>query len=61
MSTYKELSEYFSDTSNKRASVVKELGTNNYIVRSINDSGSVFSTTFNTEDDAEQFAEEWVK
>ncbi len=61
MSTYKELSEYFSDTSNKRASVVKELGTNNYIVRAINDSGSVFSTTFNTEDDAEQFAEEWVK
>ncbi len=53
MSTYKELSEYFSDTSNKRASVVKELGTNNYIVRAINDSGSVFSTTFNTEDDAE--------
>jgi len=61
MSTYKELSEYFSDTSNKRASVVKELGTNNYIVRAINDSGSVFSTTFNTEDDAEQFAEEWVQ
>ncbi len=61
MSTYKELSEYFSDTSNKRASVVKELGTNNYIVRAINDSGSVFSTTFNTEDDAEQYAEDWVK
>lgn len=60
MSAYKELSEYFSDKSNRRASVIKELGTNKYIVRFINDAGSVFSTTYESEDEAEQYAEEWV-
>jgi hypothetical protein len=60
MSAYKELSEYFSDDNSKRASVVKELGTNKYIVKLINDSGSAFSALFETEEDAEAYAESWV-
>ena len=60
MSSFKQLSEYYSDDTNKKASVVKELGTSNYIVRLINDSGSSFSATFDDEDSAEQFAENWV-
>lgn len=60
MSSYKELSQYYSDDTNKKASVVKELGTKSYIVRLTNDSGSSFSTTFDNEEDAEQFAEDWV-
>jgi hypothetical protein len=60
MSAYKELSEYFSDDNSKRASVVKELGTNRYIVKLINDSGSAFSALFETEEDAEAYAESWV-
>ncbi len=60
MSAYKELSEYFSDDNSKRASVVKELGTNRYIVNLINDSGSAFSALFETEEDAEAYAESWV-
>lgn len=60
MSAYKELSEYFSDNNSKRASVVKELGTNRYIVKLINDSGSAFSALFETEEDAEAYAESWV-
>lgn len=60
MSAYKELSEYFSDDNTKRASVIKEIGTNRYIVKLINDSGSAFSAIFETEDDAETYAESWV-
>ena len=60
MSSFKQLSEYYSDDTNKKASVVKELGTTKYIVRLINDSGSSFSATFDDEDAAEQFAEDWV-
>ena len=60
MSGYKELSEYFSDDSAKTATIVKELGTNRYIVRLMNDSGSAFSASFDSEEDAEAYAEEWV-
>jgi hypothetical protein len=60
MSGFKQLSEYYSDDTKKRASVIKEIGTNKYIVKLINDSGSVFSATFDNEDDAEGYAEEWV-
>jgi hypothetical protein len=60
MTAYKELSEYYSDDKTKRASVIKELGTNKYIVKLINDSGSAFSASFDTEDDAEAYAESWV-
>lgn len=60
MSAFKELSEYYSDDSGKTATVVKELGTNRYVVRLMNDSGSAFSASFETEEDAEAYAEEWV-
>jgi hypothetical protein len=60
MTAYKELSEYYSDDKTKRASVIKELGTNKYIVKLINDSGSAFSASFDIEDDAEAYAESWV-
>lgn len=60
MSGFKELSEYFSDEHGKRAAVVKELGTGRYIVRLINDAGSAFSASFETEEDAEAYAEDWV-
>lgn len=61
MSSYKELSQYYSDDTNKKASIVKELGTKHYVVRVTSDTGSSFSTTFDNEEDAEQFAEDWVK
>lgn len=60
MSSYKELSEFYSDDSAKTATIVKELGTNKYIVRLMSDTGSAFSASFNTEEDAEAYAEEWV-
>ena len=60
MSAYKQLSEYYSDDKSKRASIIKELGTNKFIVKMINDSGSAFSASFDTEEDAECFAEHWV-
>lgn len=60
MSAFKQLSEYFSDNNLKTASVVKELGTGRYIVRLKSDTGSAFSASFENEDDAEQYAEDWV-
>lgn len=60
MSAYKQLSEFYSDDKKKRASIIKELGTGHYIVKLINDSGSAFSASFETEDDAEAYAESWV-
>lgn len=58
---FKQLSEYYSDDKLRRASITKELGTNHYIVQVISDSGSAFSASFITEEDAEGYAEEWVK
>lgn len=60
MSGYKHLSEYFSDDKQKRASVAKELGTRHYVVQLISDSGSAYSASFESEEDAEQYAEDWV-
>lgn len=60
MSAYKEISEYYSDDTNKKASVVKELGSGQYVVRLMNDTGSAFSATFDKEEDAEAYAEDWV-
>lgn len=60
MSAYKQLSEYFSEDKLKTASIVKELGTNHYVVSYRNDSGSYFSASFDSEEDAEQMAEDWV-
>ena len=60
MTAYKQLSEYFSEDERRTASVVKELGTNRYVVRLMSDTGSAFSASFETEEDAEQYAEGWV-
>jgi len=60
MSGYKEISEYFSEDKLRTASVIKDLGTGNYIVRFKNDSGSHFSSTYHDLDTAEQYAEDWV-
>ncbi len=57
---YKLLSEFFSEDKTRVATVRHELGTKNYSVSVTNESGHAFSATFETEDDAEQFAEEWV-
>lgn len=61
MSAYKEISEYFSDDEKRTASVIKELGTGHFIVRLKNEAGSAFSASFEDEDAAEQYAEDWVK
>lgn len=60
MTAYKTLSEFYSDDKKRSASIIKELGTSKYIVKLINDSGSAFSASFETEEDAEVYAEEWV-
>ena len=60
MSAYKELSEYFSEDQKRTASIIKEIGTNNYIVRVKNDAGSTFNAVFANEEDAEGYAESWV-
>lgn len=60
MSGYKHLSEYFSEDQKRTASVVKELGTNRYVVRLMSDTGSAFSASFESEEDAEAYAEDWV-
>lgn len=60
MSAYKEISEYFSEDGNKRASIIKEIGTKRYVVRLINDAGSSFSASYENIDDAEAYAEDWV-
>lgn len=60
MTSYKKLSEYYSDDTTRRASVTKDLETGKYRVSVISDSGSAFTSVFDTEDLAEQFAESWV-
>ena len=60
MSAYKQLSEYFSDDQRKRASIRKELDTGSYVVHLVNDAGSAFSAIFETEEQAEQYCEDWV-
>lgn len=57
---YRVISNYVSDTSVKKAEVVKEVGTKRFIVRMMNDSGSYFTSIFLNIDEAEDFAESWV-
>jgi len=59
--SYKLLSEYFSDDQKRRSTVSQDLTTRQFRVAVISDTGTAFSTMFETEDDAEVFAEEWVK
>jgi|APGre2960657373_1045057.scaffolds.fasta_scaffold77965_5 hypothetical protein len=60
MSALKTISEYYSEDSNKRAVVMKDLTLGNYRVVVTNDSGSSFSTSFDTLEHAETYAEDWV-
>jgi hypothetical protein len=59
--SYKLLSEYYSDDQKRRATVSQDLTTRQFRVAVISETGSAFSTMFQVEDDAEHFAEEWVK
>lgn len=60
MTAYKELSEFYSEDKTRTASIIRELGTNHYIVRVKNEAGSTFTASFENEENAEGFAEEWV-
>jgi hypothetical protein len=60
MSEIQKLSSYVSDDGNRKAVVSVVLGTNNYIVQLTSDTGSVYSANFNSEDSAEQYAENYV-
>lgn len=55
---YKVLSEY-SDNG-KKAVVMKKMPQGGYSVSAMYDTGTSFTADFETEEDAEQFAEEWV-
>lgn len=61
MSALKLLSEYFSEDMKRRASVTQELDSKRFRVAVVSETGTAFSTMFDTEDEAEQFAEDWVK
>lgn len=59
--SYKLLSEYFSDDQKRRSTVSQDLTSRQFRVAVISDTGTAFSSMFETEDQAEQFAEEWVR
>lgn len=61
MSALKLISEYYSDDMKRRAIVSMELTTKKFRVAAVSDPGTAFTTMFDDEDDAEQFAEDWVK
>lgn len=61
MSALKLLSEYYSEDMKRRATVTMELTTKKFRVAVVSETGSAFSTMFDDEDSAEQFAEDWVK
>jgi hypothetical protein len=61
MSALKLLSEYYSDDMKRRAAVALDLTTKKIRVTTVSDTGTAFTTIFDGEDDAEQFAEDWVK
>lgn len=61
MSAIKVISEYYSEDSRKNALVLQDLTkSGNYRVVVTNDSGSAFSTSFETLESAETYAEDWV-
>lgn len=61
MSAIKLLSEYFSDDNKRRATVSQDLTSKKIRVTAVSETGSAFTTMFDSEDDAEIFAEDWVK
>lgn len=60
MVAYKELSGYYSEDCKRRSTVSKNLETGKFHVSVVNDSGTSFTSVYDTEDTAEQFAEDWV-
>ena len=61
MSAIKLLSEYFSEDSKRRSAVSMELATKKFRVTTVSETGTAFTTMFTMEDEAEEFAEDWVK
>jgi hypothetical protein len=57
----KELSKYYSDDQVKTATIYYDMTENLYRVSVLGDTGTGFVALFPTEDDAEIFAEEWVR
>lgn len=56
-----ELSSFFSEDGRRKAIIYRVLGGDTkYSVSIMNESGSNFSSDFNTLEDAENFAEDWV-
>lgn len=53
-----KLSEYYDEMTNKTATVYKDEG--RYFVSIKTDSGTTFGSYHETEDVAEQYAEDWV-
>lgn len=60
MTAYKELSTYLNDEKTRTATIRQEIGTKRFIVSVTNESGHAFSASYITEEEAEQFAEDWV-
>jgi hypothetical protein len=60
MSVIKLVSEYIGEETNRSASVYKDLETKEYKVSIRNESGTYFTATFETLDDSEDYAENWV-
>ena len=61
MSGLELISEYFSDDMTRRATVTMELATKRFRVTTVSKTGYASSSMFDVEDEAEEFAEEWVK
>jgi hypothetical protein len=57
---YKELSVYFSTDEKRRSTVMMNIDTRKYHVSAVNESGTAFTSVFDTLEAAEQFAEDWV-
>lgn len=60
MTAYKELSEFYSEDKTRTATIRLILDSRDFSVSVTNESGHAFVAKFPTEEDAEQFAEEWV-
>jgi hypothetical protein len=56
----KEMSVFYSDNEKRKAVINKNLESGMFHVVVYNDMGSTFSTVFEREEDAEQYAEDWV-
>lgn len=58
---YKVLSKYFSSDEKRSATVYADTKTGLYTVSVMTDSGTSFTSSFEEENSAENFAEDWVE